>query len=600
MKRVFTVLLLLAVTTVALLWPVLASSGSSSSDTLEADPVTITNYRADLALDADGLLTARETITGDFPALRHGLFRFFDVSDASDPSARLRPTITSITADGGSIPYELLSEGSGRYVVAKIGDPNKYLSPGEHTFVIGYTVAGALSPGAAGAGEYASMEGDLSASAPSAFYWNVVAPGWRNEIDRAEIRLTLPAAASGVGCTAGASTPSETGPCSITGSGTRSVVLGATAIPPESGMTTRIALPIEAPARTSVPWAVPYDKVLGTSLLPVLAVGLLALLALGLSLAWGRSTVEPEPGLPVTYAPPSGLGPAQCVYIADEDTGSHALVAQLLYLADRGVVTLENRSDDSWLVTCAATDAGAWSALDPVSVGLASSLGILSPGQWFLADGSTAAGKALISASSAIDSSARAWGLDKGLVARDPRARRGALLWVLALACAVLGFIGWLLPTMWGLPFAAFVIGGLALVSGRAAQKRTALGRRVWSEAGGFRRMLSTPSSEERFDFSAHRDLFIPYIPYAVAFGVADKWADKYRAEMNEEPPIPVWYPYSVYAGHSLYGSGSGFDSFDRSLSSAIGAYQASQSSSSGGGGGSFGGGGGGGGGGSW
>ncbi|MSV73290.1 MAG: DUF2207 domain-containing protein, partial [Actinobacteria bacterium] len=188
MKRVFTVLLLLIVTTCALLLPVLASSGSSSSD-VEIDPVTITNYRADLTLDADGLLSARETITADFPALRHGLFRFFDVSDASDPSARLRPTITSIIADGGPIPYELLSEGGGRYVVAKIGDPNYFLRLGEHTFVIDYTVAGALSPGAAGAGEYASSEGDLSAAAPSAFYWNVVAPGWRNEINQADIHL---------------------------------------------------------------------------------------------------------------------------------------------------------------------------------------------------------------------------------------------------------------------------------------------------------------------------------------------------------------------------------------------------------------------------
>ena len=317
------------------------------------------------------------------------------------------------------------------------------------------------------------------------------------------------------------------------------------------------------------------------------------------ALAWARSTAEPEPGLPVTYVPPAGLSPAQCVFIADENTGKHALVAQLLYLAEKGLLTLENRSDDSWLVTCTVTDPEVWNASDPVSAALASSLGVRSTGQWFLADRSTAAGKALKTASSVIDSSTRAWGIDSGLVARDPRARWGALLWILAIVGAVVGLIGLFLPTMWGLPFAAFVIGGLALVSGRAAQKRTTAGRRVWSEAGGFRRMLSTSSSEERFDFAARRDLFIPYIPYAVAFGVADKWADKYRAEMNAEPPVPGWYPYSIYAGHSLYGSGSGFDSFDRSLNSAIGAYESSQSSSSGGGR-SFGGGGGGGGGGSW
>ena len=114
--------------------------------------------------------------------------------------------------------------------------------------------------------------------------------------------------------------------------------------------------------------------------------------------------------------------------------------------------------------------------------------------------------------------------------------------------------------------------------------------------------MLSTPSSEQRFDFAARKDLFISYLPFAVAFGCADAWAEKYRTEMREEPPVPLWYPVGMYHG-SLFGSGSGFDSFEQSLNSTIGAYESSQRSSSSGGGGfsgGFGGGGGGGGGGSW
>ncbi len=66
----------------------------------------------------------------------------------------------------------------------------------------------------------------------------------------------------------------------------------------------------------------------------------------------------------------------------------------------------------------------------------------------------------------------------------------------------------------------------------------------VWSRAGGFQRLLSTPSAEDRFDFSARTDLFIAYVPYAVAFGVADRWAEKYRVSHPVRAPrahlVPV------------------------------------------------------------
>ena len=118
-----------------------------------------------------------------------------------------------------------------------------------------------------------------------------------------------------------------------------------------------------------------------------------------------------------------------------------------------------------------------------------------------------------------------------------------------ACALAAIGFLGWLGgPTLHGLPFAAFALGGVGLQQSGVGARRTALGRGIWSRAGGFERLLSTPSSEDRFDFAARKDLFIAFIPYAVAFGVADRWADKYRVATGQEPPIPGWYPYSTGA----------------------------------------------------
>jgi len=604
MRRALGLGVLVILTAVGLLWPVLAQLSAGSSGAGSApDPVTITRYEADLAVDADGLLRARETITGDFPMYRHGIFRFWDVRDPGDPTNRYTPTITSITMDGGPVMYDVYREGGDRYVVAKIGDPDVYLDRGEHTYVITYTVPGALSPGRAGSGRYESSEGDVSAAAPSAFYWNVVAPGWRNQILAADITITLPAPATGVQCTAGADVAGQAGrgPCSIAGAGTQTVRLTAEDIPPQTGMTARITLPIAAPSRDSVPWPVTFDKVLGTSWPPVLIVLLLmgAGIVAGISLT--RSVTESEPGLPVTYAPPAGLGPVQTIYIADEEVGDHPLVSTILYLADRGAVTLEHREDDTWLVTGTGSPE-VWAALDPVSRDTLVALGVAHPGYWFLADGGKETGKKLLEVQEAIELAAEDWATGSGLAVRDRGACSGCLIWAGAFVAAVVGFTGLAWPTMWGLPFAAFAICATAIMGISASTRRTALGRRVWSEAGGFRRMLSTPSSEQRFDFAANRDLFIPYIPYAVAFGVAAAWAEKYRVETHEDPPVPSWYPLTTGAAYaSLYSGEAGFDSFDSSLSSAIGAYEASQSSSGGGGGGgSFGGGGGGGGGGSW
>jgi len=112
--------------------------------------------------------------------------------------------------------------------------------------------------------------------------------------------------------------------------------------------------------------------------------------------------------------------------------------------------------------------------------------------------------------------------------------------------------------------------------------------------------MLATPSSELRFDFAARRDFFLPGLPYAVAFGVAKQWSDKYADEMDEPPPTPDWINM---ASNRLTTTAliSTVNSFQSTVNSTISAYQSqSSSSSSSGGGSSVGSGGGGGGGGSW
>lgn len=593
MKIVGRVIALLAAA-VALLWPLVGQAFAGGSVQPATDPVTITNYVGDFALAANGDLRVTETITAQFPADRHGIFRYWDLVDPTDPGLRHKPHDLSITRDGEPEPYSTSKASFGRFFVAKVGQADVYLTPGPHTYVIAYTLTDAIAPASAGTGTFASQAGTNDGAPGSVFYWNVIAQGWEMTIKSAQITLSLPEPAGLVQCSAGTE-GAKPGPCQIAGAGTPLVTLNASNIPPRTGMTVRVGLAAAVPARSGLPWSVRWDPILGTSV--PLATGMIGLALLGLlaGLRWAGRAREEEPGFPVMYEPPPGMGPAQTVYMADESVGSHALTASILHMADRGFVTLQRGGDKDWTIT-GRTEEQYWNQLDPVSEMVGKALHVTQPHQPFAADGTKDSGKVLQSISTKLGSETRHWAERAGLVERSTGEQLGKALVIVAAVLVVLGSLNKIGPTILGLPFAMFILGGVTLLGVGVGWRRTVAGREQWARARGFYRLLGTPSAQDRFDFSGRKDLFVAYIPYAVAFGVADKWAQKYRAATGEEPPVPVWYPY--YGAHAFYSEEHSFDSFDTALASSISAYTASQAGSGGGGG--FGGGGGGGGGGSW
>src|SRR4029079_3849567 len=155
MKRLAVTLAGLVVLAIAVLWPALRydSGGPGATDT-----PTISRYLADFTVADNGDLTATETLTVTFPdSGKHGIFRFFDRSDPSAPHARRDPHDISVSMDGAPVPVDLSTQASGRYVVARIGDPDVTVAPGDHTYVIRYRIDGVLEPGTDGA--------------PTQFYW---------------------------------------------------------------------------------------------------------------------------------------------------------------------------------------------------------------------------------------------------------------------------------------------------------------------------------------------------------------------------------------------------------------------------------------------
>ncbi len=583
MKRLVGCLIGLVVITAALFLPaIIPTSSNPAASTYE--PTTITSYVADFHVAANGRLDVVETISVDFPSGydRHGIFRFWDRWDANDTRARRDVEDIEITMDGNPVEVAMSSKDRGRYTVARIGSPDVFVQPGVHTYRISYRIEGVLIAG----------EGIR----PSAFYWNLIPAGWAQRIDSAELTVHLPAAVDPDALQCGVGLGTEPTRCSLDGAGSPDLTIRASSLEPNTPVTLRAGLAIpKPPSGNAVLWPARFDPVLGSH---VGLVGLVALLAAGtsaLGLAAARRSVERRPPFPLMYGPPDGIGPAQASYILHETNRDDAYVGTLMQAAEHRAIDLQ-RTDAGWSIVNRNDDT-AWAEVDPITQGVTN---LLSGGSFTTSKKDVAGGKRLKSEISRFEGDVRNWSLQSGNLAKAGLGDLGLPLVLGSLALtAVLGIWNPFSMSLTGLIPGGFAAGAISLVIPGAATIRTARGRDLWSRVGGFQRVLSTPSSKERFDFSGRQELYLTYLPWAVAFGCADTWADKYRTEVGAEPPLPLYFG----PGYTGMSTSTFVDSmvrdFQSTLDSAISSYEATQSNSSGGGF-SGGGGGGGGGGGSW
>jgi hypothetical protein len=554
------------------------------TSTTTYEETTITDYTAEFTIDEDGDLTARETLEVYFPySGKHGIFRFWDVLDQSDPHVRHIPRDIEVTRDGGEDGLQVTRDGT-RYRVARIGREEVTLEPGTHTYVIDYRIDGVLQPGS----------GEL----PTQLYWDLVPGGWQQAIEESHLVVNLPVAPQDVECAVGVG---QTQGCEASVvDNTLTVTTGA--LPPLTPVTIRAGLDMATPEPGDPrPWTPRYDAVFGPSvwLLPFVA-GAIVLLGLA---GWraARSAYEPKPPFPLMYAPPEGLGPAQAAYIFTEVADREDYVATMMYAAERGAVQLE-RNQGAWTVTDKQGPKG-WAGLDKVTNRVARLL----PGEGgtFVAlPSDVSTGKVLQSELASFESSTKSWAREEGLMVRSGLAGAGGIVVLVAFGLALLlAIFNPLKMSVLALVPGVFAVFAAPLLRRGSGTKRTAQGRDLWSRIGGFHRVLSTSSSKERFNFSGRQELYTQYIPWAIALDCADEWAAKYRTEMGTEPPVPTYLGTGYYGSHTSNHVSQMLGDFSSTLNSAISSYEATQrSSSSGGGGGGFsgGGGGGGGGGGSW
>ena len=108
----------------------------------------------------------------NFPSSnRHGIFRFWDRLDQENDEVRRLVEDVEVTQDGEEAQVDMSTQDHGRFDVARIGDPEKFLSTGEHVYEIKYHIDGVIEPG-------------QDVSTDSQFYWQLIPSGWAQDIAR--------------------------------------------------------------------------------------------------------------------------------------------------------------------------------------------------------------------------------------------------------------------------------------------------------------------------------------------------------------------------------------------------------------------------------
>ncbi|MGD7734051.1 DUF2207 domain-containing protein [Propionibacteriaceae bacterium G57] len=298
----------------------------------------------------------------------------------------------------------------------------------------------------------------------------------------------------------------------------------------------------------------------------------------------------------VAFRPPKGATPGEVGTLVDEKADLKDVTATLIDLAVRGHVKIEQSDPKNQIYHRTPGRDQLNSVETQLLNGLFSGARVVTTEQLK----KDKRGKVFMEAQAnlyrTVSTEPKKWFRENPNTARTVAVLAGMLL---VLAGGGLMFLGGLVG--WGIVPLGVVVAGVVLMvlSGRIPS-RTPAGSAVYAEAKGFELYLKTADAEQ-IRFEEDIDVFSRYLPYAIAFGVADRWArifEKLAAEGRYYGDTS-WYVGNAYGHGYMYGIASTVNSVTQSMQSAMqssvnAANQSSSGSGFGGGGGAGGGGGGG------
>ena len=585
-------------------------SAEASRTTFEA--IVSFDVKAEVQANTDMVIT--ETIVYDpgTDEVHRGILRDIPTQDILDNgNIRLYDVkILSVTRDGEDVPVEE-TEGADT-ISLKIGDPNVAIE-GLHTFVIAYSVSGALDviqPSSITDKTPAGIKaGDIE------LYWDFIGDRWPYPIYQGTASITGPTPALAALCFYGPA--GSTKQCQVEQGADSATVLSAD-LSGGGALTGVIGWAPDGFTQMPTPNITPDPMVEQVSRLkasiPFLLVIALAALAAPITTAVLRRRSNAGVVLaatPVRYSPPDGLRPAQVQAGVDGTVDSRGYTATLLDLAARGHITLTEQ-DGGWLGGKQLNIGWTGTGKDTLAGWENDLVGAILKGSSAATMGSY--DPVLTATTSTLTSRLSAEAKSTGLYNPDGDRpdRSYVVLSILGGVMVVVGFfISFILGDYALSSMVLFALTGIALVTGglvgRAItpRRQTKISANFLGQVAGFRRLLNSDSADARRDFAEKIGLtsdaiFATFMPYAVVLGLESTWVSTFPDITPEQ-----LRPYGLYTS-SVIGLGGWSRTMEDTFASSTtapstpGSSWTSDGGSGFGGGGSSGGGGGGGGGGSF
>ncbi len=541
----------------------------------------ILRYHSDILVRADGWIEVTETIRvrAEGDQIRRGIFRDYptDYEDrfGNDFEALYEPR--SLTRNGAPEPFftEKVRNGVRTY----FGSSNRFLDVGEHTYVYRYD-----------AGRMIGFFDDMDE-----LWWNATGDDWAFPVDEATaaVRFEFEVAPDSLQISAwqGRFGSTEQATARLDASGNPGFAATRTLLNGE-GVTLSVRWPkglVTEPGNLQrLIWLLSDNL----NLLVALA-GLAAMLGYYLPV-WKGYGKDPAPGVIMTrYAPPDGFSPASLRYIDNMGYDNATMTAGVISLAVKGYLRIDAGDEHHSLER---TDAG--ENPPPLAAGERALLDAL------FTDANRVT---LIDDNHEIIGGAKK--AHQRSLKKDYHKRYFVTNGLLNLPPLLIAIVSAVVAIRIGPSFlvvATIALMVATLITFAILLKRpTHLGRALLDESLGFEEYLRIAEKDEmnlRNPPEKTPALFEQYLPFALALGVEQEWAERFARIFaglrgpNDTSWRPAWYNGS-WNNIDLSATTSAVST---SLGSAISSSATPPGSSSSGGGGFSGGGGGGGGGGGW
>ena len=605
---------------------------ASASPTASGSFGRMSSFTADYVLDAEGGATVTETIDyvfGTSGGVKHGIYRNIVTRQAvTDENGRPSEEnfryyaldLESVTSPTGAPTETKLTDQSGGETQIRIGDPNVTVS-GTQSYVVKYHLANVMNPFP----DHAE------------FFYNVFV-GDTVPKDRVKVTVTGPGGVTSVRCVRGSDPGRD---CDSAQAG-QTAVFTADNLLGNEDLTIATSLPragfgeLKPDIRAA---GSSYDegqaKVLTSLALaggigaPLVAAGVMGVLvatrgrdewyagvtpglAPGSADAVAPGTVPPPPPAPtlrgrrpeiaVQFNPPPGVQPGMVGTIIDESADTIDVSATVMDLAVRGFLRIEEIQSGTMF---SRTD---WRLVQlPPPPGQT-----LRPYEATVLEGLFAEGSDVKLAdlkykfNTTLNLAIRQMYtevVERGWFRRSPLRQRAGwqalgflLIGAGAVSCFYLGVVtraidrtggfGVGIPSGIVLGLGLIVAGLIFRILGKRMAAKTAAGSAVYAQSLGFRKYLETAEADQ-IRFEEASAIFSRYLPYAIVFGVADRWAGTFQkvaeaaAAAGSPIVMPTWYIYSGAMFPDFTSIADGAGSF---ASSAGGTFAATASSGSSGG----------------